>query len=339
MKMITLPNSSLQMSLSPVKKIYEFASTPFDYSPSLINVATDQANCMKDYIADCIMPYVPTDACTFMYQDWNKTQSYNPVNDDVGPMSRVHEVDLQQSTLVTANLEGHGLDAAFTWCMQQATSSACSNTPPNYRERVAAYLTSLVKLNREIRVVNLVNDPAFYAASNKLDLTGIEFDNATTPSDPLTVISNAIANSPQGFNWLAASKSVMSYLRRHPSFLGNVDARGAVSNASIAATLGLDGICEGRSYANLTGTNVPLWGPTAAADDYILLFSKNESVFSTDCPIPTFAFTARSGGWFAANLQSQFHGLRGTEYVRVGEEVKEVVTSYNFGYLIYNIFI
>lgn len=338
MKNIVLPGSNQQMSLTPVSKLYEFASTPFDYSPSLINVATDQANCMKDYIADCIMPYVNSDACTFMYQDWNKTQPFDPVNDDVGPQSRVHEVDLQKSTLLTDSLEGHGLDAAFTWCMQQAINGNCSNVPANYRERIAAYLTSLVKLNREQRVVNLVNDPALYPVANVTDLTGAEFDNPNPAlaSDPLAVISDIIAGTQQGFNWMAASKRVMSILRRHPSFLGNVDARGAVTNASIAATLGLDGICEGRSYANLSGALTPLWGPTAAAGDYIILFSKNESFFATDCPVPTFAFTARSGGWFAANLQSQFLGLRGTEYIRVGEEVKEVVTSYNFAHIIIN---
>lgn len=339
MKTIVMPNSNQQMTLSSVKNLYEFASTPFDYSPSLVNVATDQANCMKDFVADCVMPYVPTDACTFMYQDWNKLQPFEPVNDDVGPMSRVHEVDLQKSTLVTGNLEGHGLDAAFTWCMQQAVSSNCSNVPPNYREKIAAYLTSLVKLNREQRVVNLVNDPALYPAANVIDLTGVEFNNATTPSDPLTVIADAMNAAPEGRNCLVTSKKVAAYLQRQPDFLGNVDARGIVTTDSIARTLGLDCFCVGRSHSNISGTLTPLWGPTVAAGDYIVLFSTNSNFFATDCPIPTFAFTARSGGWFAANLQSQFHGLRGTEYVRVGEEVKEVVTSYNFATIITNVLV
>jgi len=328
------------MSLSNVSKLYEFANTPFDYSPSLINVVTDQANCMKDFIADCVAPYVQTEACNFMYQDMDKLQGFNVVNDNVGPMSRVHEVDLKKSTLITGSLEGHGLDAAFTWCMTQAANANCSNAPANYRESIAAYLVSLVKLNREQRVVNLVNDPAFYPVANVTDLTGIEF-NATPPanSDPLAVIADIIANSQQGFNYMATSKKVMSYLQRSASFLGNVDARGSVTPESVAGTLGLDGICVGRSFSNLAGALTPLWGPTAAAGDYILLFSKNESFFATDCPVPTFAFTARAGGWFAANLQSEFHGIRGTEYIRVGEEVKEVVTSYNFAHLITNVLV
>lgn len=339
-------HNSASLGLTPVKDLFKFASTPFDYSPGLVNVATDQANCMTDYVADCVMPFVDSPTCTFMYQDWDKVQPFTPVDDAVGPTSRVHEVQLRKTTLLTDEVEGHGLDAVITWCMNQAMGTQCSNVPANYRDKIAAYITSLIKLNREHRVASLVNDPAFYATSNKLDLSvgNAQFNfNGASASDPLTVLSDIINNTQSSYNWMVTSKKVMAYLRRHPSFLGNVDNRGIVSNETIAGTLGLDGICEGRSYENITGTNAPVWDQVASgavgSGNYILLFLKNENVFSTDCPIPTFAFTARVGGWFAANLQSPFHGLRGVEFMRVGEEVKEKVLSYNFAFLLYNVLV
>lgn len=317
-----LPKGSLQ-----------FAQTPFDYNGSLAAVATEIRNCRTDYIADCVMPFVETPTCRFFYHNWNTTQPYEFVNDFTGQLGIVHEIQNPETVLSFSNVEDHGLDMRITWCMDQAVAAgACAGVPQNYMESSAEHLMSLLMLNREQRVVALIDDPAFYPAGNTSAIPGGEELDGPTPFNPLDVLSDIIANSNVGFNWMATSKKIAALLRRNPNFLGNVDARGVVSNQAIAQTLGLDGMCEGRAYGNVGGTLTPLWG------NYILLFSKNPAFSGgTECPAPTFAFTARNGGLFTGDIFQPQNGLRGTRYLRVGESVKEVVTNYQFGYLLTNI--
>lgn len=317
-----LPKGSLQ-----------FAQTPFDYNGSLAAVATEIRNCRADYVADCVMPFVETPTCRFFYHNWNTTQPYEFVNDFAGQLGIVHEIQNPETVLSFSNVEDHGLDMRITWCMEQAIAAgACAGVPANYMESSTEHLMSLVMLNREKRVVDLISDPAFYPTGHTEALPAGEEFNGTTPTDPLAKLSDIIADSNVNYNWMVTSKKIAAFLRRHPSFLGNVDNRGVVTNEAIANTLGLDGMCEGRAFGNVGGTLEPLWG------NYILLFSKNPSFQgSTECPVPTFAFTARNGGLFVGDIFQPQNGLRGTRYLRVGESVKEVVTNYQFGFLLTNI--
>lgn len=313
----------------------QFAQTPFDYNGSLAAVATEVRNCRSDYVADCIVPFIESPTCRFFYHNWNTTQPYEFVNDYAGQLGLVHEIENPETVLSFSNVEDHGLDMRITWCMQQAMQAgACAGVPNNYMESSAEHLMSLVMLNREKRVVDLVTDETLYPVGNTQALTGVTAFNGSTPSDPLALLSDIIANSNINFNWMLTSKKVAAYLRRHPSFLGNVDARGVVTNEAIAQTLGLDGFCEGRSFGNVGGTLTPLWGVD------ILLFSKNPDFQgTTECPAPTFGFTARSGGLFTGTINQPQNGLRGTNYLRVGEIVKEVITNYQFGYLLQNVLV
>lgn len=312
---------------------YSFAQTPFDYNGSLAAVATEVRNCRSDYIADCVMPFVETPTCRFFYHNWNTTQPYEFVNDFAGQLGIVHEIQNPETVLSFSNVEDHGLDMRITWCMQQAMQAGpCAGVPQNYMESSAEHLMSLLMLNREKRVVDLISDSALYPAANTDAIPAGEELNGANPFNPLDVLSDIIANSNINFNWMATSKRVASYLRRNPNFLGNVDNRGVVSNEAIAQTLGLDGMCEGRSFGNVGGTLTPLWG------DYILLFAKNPDFQGgTECPAPTFGFTARNGGLFTGTIRQPQNGLRGTDYLRVGESVKEVVTNYQFGFLLTNV--
>lgn len=310
----------------------QFAQTPFDYNGSLADVATEVRNCRTDYVADCVMPFVETATCRFFYHNWDTTQPYEFVNDYAGNNGIVHEIINPETVLSFANVEDHALDMRITWCMQQAIAAGASaGVPTNYMESSAEQLMSLVMLNREQRVIDLVSDPALYPAANQTAIAAGDEFNGATPTDPLALLSDIIANSNVNFNWMVTSKKIASFLRRHPSFLGNVDARGVVTNQAIAETLGLDGMCEGRAFGNVSGTLTPLWG------NYIILFSKNPDFQgSTECPAPTFAFTARNGGLFTGTIRQPQNGMRGTDYLRVGESVKEIVTNYQFGHIITN---
>jgi hypothetical protein len=325
----------MEIKTNIVKSINnQFAQTPFDYNGSLASVATEVRNCRTDYIADCVMPFVETPTCRFFYHNWNTTQPYEFVNDYAGQLGIVHEIENPETVLNFSNVEDHGLDMRITWCIQQAMQAgACAGVPQNYMESSTEHLMSLLMLNREKRVVDLISDSALYPTGSTTAIpAGDEYNSTSTPLDPLSHLSDIIANSNINFNWMATSKKIASFLRRHPSFLGNVDARGVVTNEAIAQTLGLDGFCEGRSFGNVGGTLTPLWG------DYILLFSKNPDFQgSTECPAPTFGFTARNGGLFTGTIRQPQNGLRGTDYLRVGESVKEVVTNYQFGHLITNV--
>lgn len=311
----------------------QFAQTPFDYNGSLVNVATEVRNCRTDYIADCVLPMVDTPTCRFFYHNWDTNQPYEFVNDNAGQLGIVHEIQNPETVMSFANVEDHGLDMRITWCMKEALrAGACSGVPTNYMESSTEHLMSLVMLNREKRVIDLISDSANYPSGHTSALPAGEEFNGTSPSDPLQVLSDLIADSNINYNWMATSKKIASFLRRHPSFLGNVDARGVVTNDAIAQTLGLDGMCEGRAFGNIGGNLDPLWG------NYILLFAKNPDFQgSTECPAPTFGFTATNGGLFTGTINQPQNGLRGTDYLRVGESVKEVVTNYQFGYLLTNI--
>lgn len=331
----------------------KFASqSPIQYRGDLVDVVTSYIQCPNNFVASCILPYARTNTCEFTWHKFNLEQGFEDVNADVVDNSRVHEVSPLEAELMADKVEDQGLDVPMTWCTKQAMNSACSGMPEDVEVQETLRLASLVMLQREKKTLDLVLDPAQYTTNtgngtnmldaqlgNLIDLATIDGGNhefnGTAPYDPLIALTSLIGSSVFPITHMATNKKVMAYLRTHPAFIANGALDVVTANQQIAADLGLMGICEGQTFSSISGVKTPLFG------NFILLYSKSDAS-TVDCKVPTFGFTAKlpeNGSldqMYVGQFESWAHGLKGTTFIRVGEQTKPIVAHFELGILIQN---
>ncbi len=308
---------------------------PFASNAKLTAVLLDYGNCPGDYMADCLFPMVNTCTQAFKYYKFDETQKFNAHNAAVGRKSQVREISELCADFVNDSTEDYGLEVAIPFADLAEQGCDCSEIPFDIKSTHARYLRDQITLEREVRAATLAFDASKYSASQKTDLTGSELNAPAGATDPLGLLLDLIDCRNKPYNWAYIPKKVMSVLKRHPEFLGNVDSRGVISKESIAGTLGLEGICTPNAYVNTaesgqTPVVEPIWG------DSILLFYKNMNFSMTDCPQSTFAFRAQWGSFVAFEYVDNSIGLRGGIRMRVGVGEKLVVADYSQAHLITN---
>jgi len=328
--------------------------TSFEYDAHLTALVQEYGNCRSDYIADCLFPRINVPSQKFKWTEFDKAQPYKVVNDFVGSCSQVHEINMLESKFVNSETEGHGLEIKIPVTdMANANGSPCDNVNYDIVGKNARYLFDKLMLQRELRTASLALDVTAYDAADVYDLTGNEFNNATTPTDPLEFFTNRMACKPgRRPNGMLMSYKVWTVLRKIPSLLGNVDNRGMISREEFASMFNLDHLCIADSQFDNAATGLPanlqdIW------NNSIIMFRRNPNFESTDCPEATFGFTAQtafqiqkpttsiipvnSGNpalvmrWYDPSM-----GLHGSWRIRVGEYVKEVVADYSQACIIQN---
>lgn len=330
------------------------SQTAFEYDATLTALVQEYGNCESDYVADCLFPRMNVCSQKFKWTNFSKEQPYKPVNDFVGSCSQVHEVNMLESTFQHGETEGHGLEMKIPLTdLANANCGPCDNVNYDLMAKNAKYLYNKLMLNREIRTAELALDTTAYAASDVIDLTSAEFNNATAPTDPLNFFSNLIACKPgRRPNGMLMSYKVWTVIRKSPSLLGNVDRRGMVSEEEFKAMFGLDYLCIADSQFDEAAAGLPqslqdTWNSS------IILFRRNTNFATTDCPEATFGFTAQTAfdiskptgsvvpvnGGNPAMVMKWYdfsNGLHGVWRIRVGEYVKEVVADYSQACIVTN---
>lgn len=314
------------------------ALAPFVIQPQLTAIAMAYRN--QKMVADLVLPRIPVDSSKFKYTQFALADGFTIPDTKVGRKSAPNQIDWS-ATETTVSVNAYGLeDPVPNEDIENAASAARTTgvVGVDPLARATELVTSLIELDREARVANTVFGSSTYASANKTTLSGTsqwsDFTNSN-PVDAMLVAMDGLVVRP---NKLVLGQATWTKLRQHPkvvnAFYGNSANAGAVSREALAALLEIDEIIVGQAFQNTakkgqTATLGRLWGKHAA------LLYIDPNVKSPQGGL-TFGFTGQWGTRIAGTIEDSDIGLKGGKKVRVGEEVAEVVSAADCGYLFIN---
>jgi hypothetical protein len=285
-------------------------------------------------IADLVLPRRPT-AKKFTYTRYSAEQGYTIPDTRVGRKSEPTQVDFG-GTPVNDEVFDYGLDDTIPNDEIEAFNAMPKARGAASPDQVSAMmLTHLLGLDRERRVAALIFNAASYAGANSEALVGTAQWNDTANSDPVAKIGDSIDKPLIRPNTLVLGRAVWTTLRRHPKIVQAVNntqqGAGIASRQQVADLFELQQVLVGESFINSArkgqaASFARVWVKSAA----LLYVDPNAATIDQ----PTFGFTAQWGDRIAGSMSDPKKGLRGSEVLRVGESVKEVVTANDLGYYI-----
>lgn len=303
---------------------------PFPVSPVLTAIAIAYRNPDIALIADEVLPRTPT-AQEFKYLKYDLAQGFTVPDAKVGRKSAPTEVDFS-ATEVQDKVVDYGLDDLVPNEDIQA-----DNQGVDPLGTAVMYLTNLVNLAREQRAAALVFATGSYAAGNQATLSGTSQWSDTANSDPVAAIADALDVPVMRPNIGVLGQVTWTKLRRHPKLVqaikGTAQGSGQVSRQEFADFFELQALYVGAGFANTakkgqTAALARVWGKHAA-------FLYRDRAAGPQAGV-TFGFTAEWGGRIAGNLDEPKIGLTGSQRVRSGERVKEIVCATDLGYFFQN---
>lgn len=311
-------------------------TTAFPVNPQLTAIAIGYRNRDVDLIADRVLPRVPT-AKKFKYTVYSVADAYTVPSTRVGRKSEPNMVDFGGAE-VTDETQDYGLDDMVPNDEQQAWEDmpkAPGAVSPMAKS--TSLLTGLLMLDREIRVANTIFANATYPSGNRVTLSGTSQWSDFTNSNPLDAMLTALDVPIFRPNVVVLGQATWTKLRQHPRVIqavyGTSQTGGAIGREQLAALLEVREVVVGAGFVNTArkgqAPNMQrVWGKHCA-----MLYVSEEQAAADQ---PTFGFTAQWGTRIAGSMPAQRNGLRGSEVVRVGESVKEVISANASGYYFEN---
>lgn len=310
------------------------ATTAFPVNPILSAIAIGYKNPDIALIADQVMPRVPPtniDGKKFAYTKYNQADAYTVPDTQVGRKSQPNQVDFG-GVQVNDECKDYGLDDVLpndeieAWNKMPKPAGALSP-----QAIATSRLTSLIMLDREIRVAGVVFNSANY--TNAVTLSGGSQWSDYTNSDPLDAILTGLDACLVRPNTITLGQAAWTKLRKHPKVVqavfGTAQSSGVVTRQQLADVLEVSRILVGAGWVNnarkgQAASMARVWGKHCSAT-----FVSEELAMADQ---PTWGFTAQFGSRIAGAIPEPKMGLRGSEVIRVGESVKEVVASVDAGY-------
>lgn len=306
------------------------AIRPFPIDPKLTAVAIAYRNPDNVLIADDVLPRTPV-AQEFKYLTYNLAQGFTVPDAKVGRKSMPNEVDFN-----AVETQDKVVDYGFDDLVPNEDIDA-DNQGVDPLGTAAMYLTNLLQLAREVRAAGLVFNAASYAGANQATLAGNSQWSDTVNSDPVAAIGDALDVPVMRPNIGVLGQATWTKLRRHPKIVQAIrntnQGAGMVSRQEFADFFELQALYIGAGFVN----NAKKGQATALAR----VWGKHASFIYRDRAAGpqagvTFGFTGEWGAKIAGSIDEPSIGLTGSQRVRVGERVKELITATDLGYYFQN---
>lgn len=305
------------------------AIRPFPINPMLTAIAIAYKNPDVTLIADEVLPRTPTDQ-EFKWLKHDLSQGFTVPDTRVGRKSAPTEVEFTASEELD-KVEDHGLDDIVPNEDIEADNQGVDPLGTS-----TGYLTNLVHLGRELRVANKVFNANSYPAANKVTLAGAS-QWSDPASDPVASISDYLDSMVMRGNIAVFGQQTWTKLRRHPKIVqaikNTAQGAGMVSREEFAEFFELQQVLIGAGLANTAkkgqvASLQRVWGKHAA-------FLYRDRAAGPQAGV-TFGFTAAWGNKIAGTIDEPKIGLTGSQRVRVGERVKEVISASDCGFFFQN---
>lgn len=309
---------------------------PFAFDPALTAIAVNFKNPDANLIADQVLPRTPVMAPEFKWTSYPVAEAFTVPQTLVGRKGAVEEVEFT-GVEVDSSVNDYGLDDVVP---QRDIDTAgalrdAGTTAFDPEARAVEGLTHLIALDREVRTAALVFGAANYDTGRKIVLSGAsQWTDGT--SDPIGVINTGLdATLIMRPNIAVIGRAAWTTLRSHPKIVSATNVSGAnngvATREAVAALFELDELIVGEGFVNTakrgqTAVMSRVWGNSMA------LLYRNRMA-GTDSGI-TFGLTAQFGTMVSGRIPEPKVGLRGSQRVRVGEQVREIIVAPSVGYLI-----
>lgn len=307
------------------------SGNPFPVNPVLtgIVVAYQNAELIADQVLPRLEPRFPRKL--FQYMKFDFAQTITVPDTKVGRKGEPGTVEFN-GTDVEASTEDYGLDDVIP--IDDINNAPAGYDPKNF---AAQNLMNLVLLDREVRVANLVFNPATYPTGNKLTLSGTsQWSNPA--SNPIVDIEDAKDSMIVRPNIAVMGRKTWSKLRQNPKVIAALSASGTSEGLAVKKAVEdlfeLNEIIVGEGFINIAKpgqapVRARVWGNHCA-------LLRREATASSIGTVPTFGWTAQHGTRVSGDIPEPKIGLRGAVRVRSGESVKEVISAPDLGYLFTN---
>ena len=305
------------------------AIRPFPIDPKLTAIAIAYRNPDVVLIADSVLPRTPTSQ-EFKWLEYDLAQGFTVPDTRVGRKSVPNEVEFKAEER-TDKVEDHGLDDIVPNEDVEADNQGVDPLGTS-----TAYLTNLVNLGREQRVASKVFNPASFSANNQATLSGTS-QWSHESADPVAAIGDALDSPIIRPNIAVFGQQTWTKLRRNVKIVqaikGTAQGAGMVSRQEFAEFFELQEVLVGAGFVNQAkkgqAANMSrVWGKHAA-------FVYRDRAAGPQAGV-TFGFTAEWGNKIAGSIDEPKIGLTGSQRVRSGERVKEVICARDLGYFFQN---
>ena len=305
------------------------AIRPFPIDPKLTAIAIAYRNPDVVLIADSVLPRTPTSQ-EFKWLEYDLAQGFTVPDTRVGRKSVPNEVEFKAEER-TDKVEDHGLDDIVP-----NEDVEADNQGVDPLGNATAYLTNLVNLGREQRVASKVFNPASFSANNQATLSGTS-QWSHDSSDPVASIGDALDSPIIRPNIAVFGQQTWTKLRRNVKIVqaikGTAQGAGMVSRQEFAEFFELQEVLVGAGFVNQAkkgqaASMARVWGKHAA-------FLYRDRAAGPQAGV-TYGFTAAWGNKIAGSIDEPKIGLTGSQRVRSGERVKEVICARDLGYFFQN---
>lgn len=305
------------------------SKNPYTSTPEQLAVAIGYKN--KFLIADAVMPRVPVRKKNFEYNVFDKRDGFTVPDTQVGRKSELNMASFG-SEKVPGVAKDYGLRDIIP--VDDAADTAGDNLP-NAVNRTTAKLTSLIHLDREVRVANKVFDNSNY--DHKVSLAVAERFGAENVN-PIGTMLEYLETPLVRPNTAVFGQAAWTKFRTNPSIVkaahGNDGDAGAATRQAVMDLFELQNLLVGDAFVNIAkpGRAAQInrtWGNNIALLHIAEMFDGEDEIL-------TWGFTPQFGGWVTGEREVAGIGLRGGTEVKVGETVGEVVSAKGAGFFIEN---
>jgi len=298
--------------------------------PVLTAIAIAYANPARTLIADRVLPRRTVGGLKFSWTRYPLGQSYTPQDTRVGRRSQVRTMEIGGSR-DTSECEDYGIAIP----LDQDTIDEAARVGHDPRRQAAEVASNIILLDREKRAAETEFAADNYDASLTEVLSGTDQFSDYDNSDPYGRLTDALNACLVRPTHLVFGQTAWATTRRHPKLVqavkGQAVTEGVISRRDLAELLEVQEVVvgEGRVNINRPGQDVELtylWGPHVAG-----LYL--DPTASPEAGGMTWGMTAQYGTRVSGTKTVDM-GLRGGEFVRVGETVKELVIAKHAGFFL-----
>lgn len=307
------------------------ATDQFTEDGSLTAISISYTNPDETMIADEVLPRANMSGRSYKWHEFDVAQNFTIPDTHVGRRGTPRQVEIE-GTEKDGSVEGYAIDVP----LDNVTIQEAERNGFNPRTQATEYATSIIMLDRELRVSNLITDADNYLAAQKLTLAGTDmFDHEDC--DPLTILEDMLSTCLQRPNQITFGPRPWAAIRKNARIMkaihGNLGDEGRATRNQIAELLEVERIIVGASRINIkrpgeAAVLANTWGNSVSAQ-YV-----NRAAASSGGL--TFGFTAQFGNKKAGTLNADM-GTAGGILVRASEEVKEHIVAPAAGFLLSNV--
>jgi len=308
----------------------EWKDLPFIFTTTPAMAGYAMAYKLPGLVADEIMPRIDNvdgrDSFKLLLR--NPGDAFQIINDRVGRRSIPSEVEFTGKE-TTDSCDIHSLTGFVS------KTDIINSDQSKYESlvnRESNSVLELINLQREIRVIEMVQNPDNYANVRILELG----EKLTDPdAKPIEMISELMLECLMTPNQLRFGSKIWNMLRRHPNTIkevyGVASTKGAASREDLASHLEIEKIIVGMTRANAAKKGqkaniISAWGDTISGAYVNAQATKTEGTV-------TWGFTAQNGPRLVSLILAEKTGGRGGMDVMVTEALKEVVAAKDCGFL------